>query len=188
MTAPPPAPPPAPAGFGPPPPAPAALAAKRLLDLAAALPGVVLLAAPLLLLALVLRLRRGGPLLERSPAVGRDGRPFLLLRLPGPLPAPLRPLPQLLNVLAGDMSLVGPRPLGREEAANGGAALRRRGAVRPGMTGWAQINRAEVATRQQRLDLDLWYVEHWSLRLDLYILGAALRAAFRRLAGGGRRG
>lgn len=167
----------APAGFGPPPPGPAALAAKRALDLLLSLLLLAVLALPLLLLA---------PLLERSPAIGRGGRPFRLFRLRRP--AVLRPLPQLLNVLLGDMSLVGPRPLAQEEAANGGAALRRRNAVRPGLVGWAQINRAELSSRQERLDLDLWYVEHWSLQLDLYILGEALRGGLRRVAGGAGRG
>jgi len=168
----------APVGFGPPPPAPVALAAKRSLDLLLTVPLLVVLALPLLILAPVL--------LERSPAVGRGGRPFRLLTLRAP--TPLRQLPQLLNVLLGDMSLVGPRPLSRAEAAHGGAALRRRNAVRPGLVGWAQINRAETASRQQRLELDLWYVEHWSLRLDLYILAEALRAAVRRVVGGRGRG
>jgi len=79
-------------------------------------------------------------------------------------------LPQLLNVLAGKMSLVGPRPDLVEQAANYSARDRGRLAVEPGITGWSQVNGREEITWPERIEQDLWYIEHWSLPLDLRII------------------
>lgn len=79
-------------------------------------------------------------------------------------------LPQLLNVLKGDMSLVGPRPLLTEYLPYYNTAQRRRHEVKPGITGWAQINGRNSICWEKKFDLDLWYVEHQSLRLDIKIL------------------
>jgi lipopolysaccharide/colanic/teichoic acid biosynthesis glycosyltransferase len=79
-------------------------------------------------------------------------------------------LPQLLNVFLGDMSLVGPRPRPVEQLAEDGIFERRRMARRPGMTGWAQINGGTHISWPDRILLDVWYVDHWSLWLDLRIL------------------
>ncbi len=79
-------------------------------------------------------------------------------------------LPQLWNVLVGEMSLVGPRPDLVEQAANYTDRDRGRLAVRPGVTGWSQVNGREEITWPERIEQDLWYIEHWSLRLDLKIL------------------
>jgi lipopolysaccharide/colanic/teichoic acid biosynthesis glycosyltransferase len=79
-------------------------------------------------------------------------------------------LPQLLNVLAGQMSLVGPRPDLVEQAANYSERYRGRLAVEPGITGWSQVNGREEITWPERIEQDLWYIEHWSLPLDLRII------------------
>jgi lipopolysaccharide/colanic/teichoic acid biosynthesis glycosyltransferase len=79
-------------------------------------------------------------------------------------------LPQLWNVLVGQMSLVGPRPDLVEQAANYSDHDRRRLAVEPGITGWSQVNGREEITWPERIEQDLWYIEHWSLRLDARIL------------------
>jgi lipopolysaccharide/colanic/teichoic acid biosynthesis glycosyltransferase len=79
-------------------------------------------------------------------------------------------LPQLINVLLGQMSLVGPRPDVLPQVANYTAADRKRLAVKPGITGWAQVNGRDALTWPERFELDRWYVTHWSLRLDLRIV------------------
>lgn len=79
-------------------------------------------------------------------------------------------LPQLINVLRGDMSLVGPRPSTPEQVARYTPHQRRRLEVRPGLTGWAQINGRNLIPWPERIELDIWYVDHWSLLLDIKIL------------------
>ena len=79
-------------------------------------------------------------------------------------------LPQLINVLRGDMSLVGPRPSTPEQVARYTTHQRRRLEVRPGLTGWAQINGRNLIPWPERIKLDIWYVDHWSLLLDIKIL------------------
>jgi lipopolysaccharide/colanic/teichoic acid biosynthesis glycosyltransferase len=79
-------------------------------------------------------------------------------------------LPQLWNVLKGDMSLVGPRPLLPEYLPRYTGFQRRRHEVRPGITGWAQVNGRNELSWPEKFELDLWYVDHWSLKLDFYIL------------------
>ena len=97
-----------------------------------------------------------------DPRVTKSGR---LLRRTG-----LDELPQLLNVLIGQMSLVGPRPDLVEQVAHYSDSDRRRLAVLPGITGWAQVRGREEIGWPERIALDIWYIEHWSLRLDLKIL------------------
>lgn len=78
-------------------------------------------------------------------------------------------LPQLINVLNGNMSLVGPRPTLLEQVAKYDAVQRRRLAMPPGLTGWAQVNGRNALPWEQRIELDVWYVDHWSLWLDFRI-------------------
>lgn len=89
-------------------------------------------------------------------------------------------IPQLLNVIKGDMSLVGPRPLLVEYLPLYNETQRRRHEVRPGMTGWAQVNGRNAISWQQKFDYDVWYVDHVSLSLDFKILMRTIRKVFKR--------
>jgi lipopolysaccharide/colanic/teichoic acid biosynthesis glycosyltransferase len=99
---------------------------------------------------------------ENDPRITKPGR---FLRRTG-----LDELPQLWNVLRGQMSLVGPRPDLVEQAAHYSESDRRRLSVEPGITGWSQVNGRESIGWPERIQQDLWYIDHWSLRLDLKIL------------------
>lgn len=156
------------------------------------------LAAPVLALVVVLIVARmGRPVLFRQDRAGLDGRTFTLVkfrtmrdadyhgqqdveRIPalGRLlrASGLDELPQLWNILRGDMSLIGPRPALPQQAAHFSSRQRGRLAVRPGLTGWAQVNGRNAISWTDRIELDLWYLGHRSLLLDLRILGlTALR-------------
>ena len=172
--------------------------AKRLLDVALA-GGVLLAAAPVLLLAMLLvRWRLGAPVLFRQVRPGLHGTPFTIVKLRtmrdasdaqgNPLPDAERmtalgrwlrrlsidELPQLLNVLRGEMSIVGPRPLLMQYLPLYSPRQARRHEVLPGITGWAQVNGRNALSWPERLELDVWYVEHRSFRLDCYILWRSL--------------
>ena len=168
---------------------------KRLLDVAVAVLALTVLAIPLLVVALLITrtLGPGGPFF-RQVRPGLNERPFRVLKFRTmreaydaagePLPDidrtppfgwflrrhSIDELPQLINVLRGEMSLVGPRPLLIEYVERYPLEYRRRHDVLPGITGWAQINGRDFATFKQRLDMDLWYVDHRSLATDLKIL------------------
>ncbi|MFF7995368.1 sugar transferase [Kitasatospora xanthocidica] len=168
---------------------------KRGGDLAvAALAAIVAL--PLALsIAVLLRCTTGGPVLQRQIRTGRHGREFQVLRFrtggAGRLGTLLRrtgleELPRLWNVVRGEMGVIGPRPVRPDQLDNHSRRERARLAVRPGLTGWAQLH-------GHATELDLWYVEHRSLRLDLHILGLTVLALLRPAAGrlrptGDRRG
>lgn len=177
---------------------------KRAFDLAAAAT-ILILAAPLLLgAALAVALTMGRPILFRQERPGKDARIFRVFKLRtmhegrderGELLPPderltrvgsflrrtsLDELPQLLNVLRGEMSLVGPRPLLVEYLPRYNQRQRRRHEVLPGITGLAQVNGRNAISWQRRLELDAWYVENWSLRLDLHILAQTLQRVLRR--------
>jgi lipopolysaccharide/colanic/teichoic acid biosynthesis glycosyltransferase len=161
---------------------------KRSFDLIAAAAGL-LIAAPLMIcVALVVAALMGRPVLFAQERPGRVGRPFTLYkfrtmregaaddgeRLTG-LGRWLRrlsldELPQLWNVLRGDMSIVGPRPLLMEYLPLYSTEQARRHTVRPGITGWAQVNGRNAQSWDDRLRLDVWYVDHCSFVLDLKIL------------------
>jgi sugar transferase EpsL len=177
---------------------------KRCLDLAFAVPALILLSPLLAGLAVIVRLRVGAPVLFRQRRPGLGGRPFTLLkfrtmtgdadRQGRPLPdeqrltplgrglrsASLDELPELLNVLRGEMSLVGPRPLLMQYLDRYTPEQRRRHAVKPGITGWAQVNGRNAITWEQKFALDLWYVDHRSLGLDLRILALTARKVLTR--------
>jgi lipopolysaccharide/colanic/teichoic acid biosynthesis glycosyltransferase len=167
---------------------------KRLLDLCGAAVGLVVTVPLLVFTATTVRLRMGPPVLFRHKRVGRDGRVFTLLKFRTMVDerdgeGRLRPkaqritpvgrllrrfsldeLPQLWNVLKGEMSLVGPRPLPPAYLPAYTERERLRLAVRPGLTGWAQVNGRGDLMFSRRFALDSWYVENWSLWLDLRIL------------------
>ena len=177
---------------------------KRLLDIAGALLGLLLLSPVFLGITLAVRRRMGPPALFSQLRAGLGGRPFRLYKfrsmtdardgdgslLPDadrltPLGVFLRrpsldELPQLWNVLCGAMSLVGPRPLLLEYVPLYDERQRKRLSVKPGITGWAQINGRNALTWEEKFELDVWYVEHRSLRLDLKILAATAWKVLRR--------
>ncbi|MCK9463556.1 MAG: sugar transferase, partial [Proteobacteria bacterium] len=172
-------------------------AAKRLVDLTASSVALLAAAPALVPLAAAIRLTMGKPVFFRQARAGKKGVAFDLLKFRSmklnrlsvaemgvikqdhPMVTPLGrilrrfkidELPQLLNVLKGDMSLVGPRPTVPEQAEEYTEFQRRRLNVRPGMTGWAQINGNTSLSWGDRIRLDVWYVDNWSLGLDLRIL------------------
>jgi lipopolysaccharide/colanic/teichoic acid biosynthesis glycosyltransferase len=178
---------------------------KRIIDVAAAGLGLVLLSPFLLIIGLAVLMALGSPILFRQERPGRHGRPFTLykfrsMRTAGEGAAPLSEaerltrlgaflrrtsldeLPELWNVLRGDMSLVGPRPLLMEYLPLYTPEQARRHDVRPGITGWAQINGRNAISWEEKFRLDVWYVDHRSLSLDLRIL---LRTIRRVLSGHG---
>lgn len=167
---------------------------KRLLDFIAALLGLIALALPLLLLIALIRRKLGSPVFFRQTRPGLHGQPFEMVKFRtmtdacGPdgalLPdaerltpfgrflrsTSLDELPELWNVLKGDMSLVGPRPLLMEYLPLYSPEQARRHAVRPGVTGWAQVNGRNAISWEEKFALDTWYVDHQSLLLDMKIL------------------
>ncbi|MEW6689340.1 MAG: sugar transferase [Pseudomonadota bacterium] len=172
-------------------------AVKRILDVVVSSVLLALLGAPMLAVALLIRWRMGSPVLFRQVRPGLHGRPFTVYKFrtmrAGPEPdeqrltplgrwlrrASVDELPQLLNVLRGDMSLVGPRPLLMEYLPLYSERQARRHEVLPGITGWAQVNGRNATTWQERFELDLWYVEHRSFGLDLGILARTLGQVLR---------
>jgi lipopolysaccharide/colanic/teichoic acid biosynthesis glycosyltransferase len=176
--------------------------ASRALDIAVAA-AVLAMTSPLLALAaLAVRLESHGPVLYRQRRVGRNGEPFELWKLRTMVPRAetmgagvyvlegdpritrvgrllrrfsLDELPNLVNVLKGEMAIVGPRPTVQEQVDRYTERQRRRLEVKPGITGWAQVNGRTSLPWPERIELDVWYVEHRSLWLDLRILAKTAR-------------
>ena len=167
---------------------PIPLLIKRVMDVAVSLLALVLLSPLLGAAALMIRISMGKPVFFRQRRPGRGGEPFTVLKLrtlnPGTLPDERRvtklgrflracsvdELPQLWNVLRGDMSLVGPRPLMTQYLARYSPEQARRHEMKPGMTGWAQVHGRNTLPWEEKFRLDLWYVDRWSLPLDLWTL------------------
>lgn len=167
---------------------------KRLFDLAVSTLALLVLALPLLVLIWLVRRKLGSPVFFRQVRPGLNGLPFEMVKFRtmtdarGPdgllLPDAVRltpfgrflrstsldELPELWNVLKGDMSLVGPRPLLMEYLPLYSPEQARRHAVRPGVTGWAQVNGRNAISWDEKFALDVWYVDHQSLWLDIKIL------------------
>ena len=173
--------------------------AKRALDIAGALAGLVLFAPVMLGAAVYIFVDMGLPLLFRQKRTGIRGEIFTILKfrtmreganLPDaarltPAGALLRSLsidelPQLWNVLRGEMSLVGPRPLMPEYVPHYGERQRRRLDVKPGITGWAQVSGRNTLDWEEKFSLDVWYVDHASFRVDLVILLKTVGKVLRR--------
>jgi len=178
---------------------------RRAFDIAIAA-SVLAVTSPLLLIAIVaIRLESPGPAIYRQRRVGRDGREFDVLKLRTMVDgaefvgaglavnvgdpritrvgrilrrASLDELPNLVNVLRGEMAIIGPRPTIPAQVAQYTERERGRLAVRPGITGWAQVNGRTSLPWTERLELDLWYIEHRSWRLDLQILRRSARLVF----------
>lgn len=172
---------------------------KRLLDVLGSGLGLVVLSPLLLLLALLVRVSMGPGVLFRQERPGLAGRPFTILKFRTMRPTmgeqesdgvrltpvgrwlrrtSLDELPELLNVLRGDMSLVGPRPLLMEYLPLYSAEEFRRHEVRPGITGWAQVNGRNAVEWRQKFRFDVWYVDHMSMWLDCRILARTLGNVF----------
>ena len=177
---------------------------KRLFDLALAIPGLVLLSPFLLIIAGLVWIYHGRPVLFRQARGGYRGKPFDVFKFRSMtnkrdpqgnlLPdaerltrfgrflrsISLDELPELFNVLRGEMSLVGPRPLFAKYLDRYTCEQARRHDVLPGITGWAQVNGRNVLTWEDKFRLDVWYVDHWSLGLDIKILFLTLWKTLRR--------
>lgn len=180
------------------------LAVKRVLDVVGAALGLVVLSPVLALVALAVLVAQGRPVLFRQARPGLGGRPFTIVKFrtmrptrPGEisyLTDPVRvtrlgrflretsldELPELWNVLRGDMSLVGPRPLLMAYLDTYTAEEARRHDMRPGITGWAAVNGRHQILFRDRLELDTWYVDHWTVWLDLKILAMTVYQVMRR--------
>ncbi|UCJ15197.1 sugar transferase [Pseudomonas sp. MM211] len=167
---------------------------KRLVDIALALIGLIALSPVILLVAISIRRRLGAPIFFSQIRPGLGGRPFKMVKFRTMLDAfdtdgkllpdsqrmtrfgsflrssSLDELPELWNVLKGDMSLVGPRPLLMEYLSLYDSCQYRRHEVRPGITGWAQINGRNALNWEKKFELDVWYVDNRSFRLDMKIL------------------
>ena len=177
---------------------------KRAVDVTAAAIGLIVLSPVLALIAVALRVSVGSPILFRQQRPGLLGRPFTLVKFrtmsdardPGGalLPDDLRltrvgrwvratsfdEAPQLWNVLVGEMSLVGPRPLLMRYLSRYSSQQARRHEMRPGITGWAQVNGRNALSWKSKFERDVWYVDHWSLALDARILLRTVLLVLRR--------
>ena len=176
--------------------------ASRALDLLVASLALVVAAPVLALAAILIKLESRGPVFYRQRRVGRGGEPFELWKLRTMVPGAeamgagiyvvegdpritrtgrllrrlsLDELPNLINVLKGELALVGPRPTVQEQVDRYTERQRRRLEVKPGITGWAQVNGRTSLPWPERIELDVWYVDNRSARLDLRILGRTAR-------------
>ena len=174
----------------------------RSLDVVLAGAGLAVASPLLALAAILIKLESRGPVFYRQRRVGLRGRPFELWKLRTMVPRAetmgdgiyvlegdpritrvgrvlrrfsLDELPNLVNVAKGDLALVGPRPTVQEQVDRYTERQRRRLEVKPGITGWAQVNGRTSLPWPERIELDVWYVEHRSLRLDLRILARTAR-------------
>jgi len=164
---------------------------RRLADIVVAGVAATLLAPVAVLVAMLIRLQLGSPVVFRQRRSGLEGRQFTILKFRTMRPArheaetdldrdtplgrrlraaSLDELPQLVNVLRGDMSLIGPRPTLPEQVVHYDARQRGRLAIRPGVTGWAQVNGRNSISWPERIELDLWYIANRSFWLDLKVL------------------
>lgn len=177
---------------------------KRLMDIVGALAGGIVFAPLMLIGAIWVACSMGRPILFRQRRPGLNGKPFEIVKFRtmsnkldadgNPLPDAQRltvagrflratsidELPELWNVLKGDMSLVGPRPLLMEYVPLYSADQARRQEVRPGLTGWAQVNGRNALSWESKFDLDVWYVDNRSALLDLRIIGLTVLMVLKR--------
>ena len=171
---------------------------KRVFDLLLTIPGLILLSPVFLVVALLVRIYHGSPILFSQVRPGYRGQLFTVRKfrsmteqraadgnlLPDDVrltslgrflrASSLDELPELINVIKGEMSLVGPRPLLIQYLERYSPEQARRHDVLPGITGWAQVNGRNALTWEDKFRLDVWYVDHWSLWLDIKILALTL--------------
>lgn len=173
---------------------------KRAIDMGLSAFGLLASAPVLAVAAVAIRLESHGAAIFRQTRIGKDGVPFEILKLrtmteraqearQGVVAddpritrvgaflraTSLDELPQLVNVLRNEMSIVGPRPTLGYQVEQYTTRQRRRLEVRPGITGWAQVNGRNELCWAKRIELDIWYIDHWSMKLDLRILALTLR-------------
>lgn len=177
---------------------------KRCFDLLLTAPGFVAISSIMWIIALMVRFWLGSPVLFKQVRTGLQGEPFTLFKFRtmtddrgedgNPLPDALRltklgrflratsldELPELWNVIKGDMSLVGPRPLLVQYLDRYSPEQARRHEVKPGLTGWAQINGRNAITWEEKFELDVWYVDNRSMWLDLKIIFLTIKEVFKR--------
>ncbi len=177
---------------------------KRLVDVLGGLAGLVLLSPVIFAIAILVRWKIGSPVFFRQTRPGQNGKPFKMLKFRTMTDAidaegnqlsdalrltsfgrvlrstSLDELPELWNVLKGDMSLVGPRPLLMDYLPLYSADQARRHEVRPGVTGWAQVNGRNAISWEEKFALDVWYVDNRSLLLDLRIILMTIGKALKR--------
>lgn len=183
---------------------PADRVVKRAMDVVISTAAVVILSPVMAAVAVAALATQGQPVLFRQRRPGRDGRPFTIVKFRTMRPprsgeiwfttdnervtrlgrflrsTSLDELPELWNVIRGEMSLVGPRPLLMEYLESYTPRQARRHEVRPGITSWAIVHGRHSLSFADRLDLDVWYVDHWSPWLDLRILAMTTRQVLRR--------
>ncbi|MEM2145948.1 MAG: sugar transferase [Candidatus Jordarchaeaceae archaeon] len=166
---------------------------KRLLDLVLSIVLLLILAIPMCIIAFLIKLESEGPVLFKQKRIGKGGAPFLLFKFRsmsignketasfhkkenittvGRFIRKWRidEIPQLLNVLKGEMSIVGPRPTLPYQVSRYDSRQRKRLDMKPGITGWAQIHGYKAISWPQKIEYDIWYIENWSIMLDLRIL------------------
>lgn len=177
---------------------------KRLFDLLLVLVSAPLWLPLLLFVALLVRLKLGAPILFRQKRPGLNGEIFEMIKfrtmtgtrdasgalLPDSERLPpfgvwlrstsLDELPELLNVLKGDMSIVGPRPLLVQYLDRYSPRQARRHEVRPGLTGWAQVNGRNALSWEDKFEFDIWYIDHQTLRFDVYVILKTLGVLIKR--------
>ena len=177
---------------------------KRLFDIAVAGAGLLLLSPLLLIVSVLVRIKLGSPVIYRQTRPGLHGEPFEILKFRSmveaydkngkPLPneqritpfgqflrsASLDELPELWNILKGDMSIVGPRPLLMEYLPLYSKQQRRRHDVPTGLTGWSQVNGRNAISWEEKFELDVWYVDNASFLLDLKIILMTVTKVLRR--------
>jgi sugar transferase EpsL len=177
---------------------------KRLFDISIAIILLIIFSVPMIIIACILKVTMGSPVLFIQQRPGLQGVPFYLykFRTMGeakdergePLPDEARltsvgkflrrfsldELPQIINVIKGELSFVGPRPLLMEYLPKYSPEQARRHEVKPGITGWAQVNGRNAISWDEKFKLDVWYVDHWSIWLDMKILWLTAIKVFNR--------
>lgn len=177
---------------------------KRIFDLVLTIPGLLVNSPALIMIALLVRSRLGRPVFFKQTRPGLHGKPFAIYKFrtmtdardaDGKLlpdaerltrlgrflrAASLDELPELFNILKGDMSIVVPRPLLMQYLARYTPEQARRHEAKPGLTGWAQVNGRNALSWEDKFALDVWYVDNWSLKLDLKIIGMTILSVLRR--------
>lgn len=180
------------------------LTIKRLFDILCALGGIIVLSPIFIICAILIRTNLGSPIFFRQRRIGKDNKEFEMIKFRtmkdafdkdgNALPDDQRmtklgkvlrslsldELPELINILKGDMSLIGPRPLLIQYLPLYNERQIKRHNVTPGLTGWAQINGRNSLTWTEKFELDVWYVENWSLGLDIKIFFMTFYKVFKR--------